>query len=116
MQVVTAIDGDDAYAALEEDTWPDIVFLDYNLEVGDSGVTVSAAVCNSRPCDSGMVPCPLHLHAFHYQEAHGASFTIVQMRHAGSGAQEAQGDIWKCRHPYSYVHSNECSIQRIESL
>lgn len=40
VQVITAMDGDDAYSALEEDTWPDIVFLDYNLEVGDSGVTV----------------------------------------------------------------------------
>lgn len=43
LQIITAMDGADAYAALEEDTWPDLVFLDYNLEVGDSGVTVSQA-------------------------------------------------------------------------
>ncbi|GLC35120.1 hypothetical protein PLESTM_000281500 [Pleodorina starrii] len=41
--VVPAIDGSEAYAAVDdEDTWPDLVLLDYNLEVGDSGETVLA--------------------------------------------------------------------------
>lgn len=41
VQVVSAQDGSEAYAAVnDEDTWPDIVFLDYNLEFGDSGETV----------------------------------------------------------------------------
>lgn len=40
-RVMTAQDGSEAYAWLnDEDTWPDIVFLDYNLEFGDSGETV----------------------------------------------------------------------------
>lgn len=37
MQVVTAINGEDAMEALEEDTWPDIVFLDYHMGLGESG-------------------------------------------------------------------------------
>ncbi|PNW76740.1 hypothetical protein CHLRE_11g469400v5 [Chlamydomonas reinhardtii] len=41
--IVPAIDGSEAYAACDnEPEWPDIVLLDYNLEVGDSGETVLA--------------------------------------------------------------------------
>lgn len=41
--VTSAQDGSEAYGAVNgEDTWPDIVFLDYNLEFGDSGETVLA--------------------------------------------------------------------------
>ncbi|GLI70442.1 hypothetical protein VaNZ11_015355 [Volvox africanus] len=41
--VVPAIDGSEAYAVCDdEDTWPDLVLLDYNLEVGDSGEVVLA--------------------------------------------------------------------------
>ncbi|GIL74338.1 hypothetical protein Vretimale_2069 [Volvox reticuliferus] len=45
--VVPAIDGSEAYAAVDdEDTWPDLVLLDYNLEVGDSGEIVLAKLRN----------------------------------------------------------------------
>ena len=40
-QVISAMDGADAYEALDGDTWPDFVFLDYTLNVGDSGDEVS---------------------------------------------------------------------------
>ncbi|PNG66962.1 Transcriptional regulatory protein ZraR, partial [Tetrabaena socialis] len=41
--IVLAMDGTEAYAAVAEgDTWPDLVLLDYNLDVGDSGETVLA--------------------------------------------------------------------------
>lgn len=40
-QVVTAINGEDAMEALDEDTWPDIVFLDYHMGLGESGDEVS---------------------------------------------------------------------------
>ncbi|EFJ46190.1 hypothetical protein VOLCADRAFT_118128 [Volvox carteri f. nagariensis] len=41
--IVPAIDGSEAYSAVDdEDTWPDLVLLDYNLEVGDSGEAVLA--------------------------------------------------------------------------
>ena len=39
-KVVSAMDGNDAYEALDADTWPDFVFLDYTLAVGDSGEEV----------------------------------------------------------------------------
>ncbi|GFR45037.1 hypothetical protein Agub_g6407 [Astrephomene gubernaculifera] len=41
--IVPAMDSTEAYAAVDDDdTWPDLVLLDYNLEVGDSGETVLA--------------------------------------------------------------------------
>ena len=39
-KVTSCMDGSDAYDALEGDTWPDFVFLDYTLNVGDSGEEV----------------------------------------------------------------------------
>lgn len=37
LQVVSALDGDDAYEFVDGDVWPDFVFLDYTLNVGDTG-------------------------------------------------------------------------------
>jgi hypothetical protein len=31
------MDGTEAYESLDGETWPDFVFLDYTLNVGDSG-------------------------------------------------------------------------------
>jgi CheY-like chemotaxis protein len=41
------MDGEEGLEALDGDTWPDIVFLDYTLNVGDSGDEVGKKDCLS---------------------------------------------------------------------
>ncbi len=36
-QIMSAADGEEALTAVDGDTWPDFVFLDYQMNVGDSG-------------------------------------------------------------------------------
>jgi CheY-like chemotaxis protein len=41
MQVISCQDGDEAYQEVESgDTWPDFVFLDFQLNTGDNGDVV----------------------------------------------------------------------------
>ncbi|KXZ49877.1 hypothetical protein GPECTOR_19g328 [Gonium pectorale] len=53
--IVTAMDGAEAYSVVDlEETWPDLVLLDYNLEIGDSGEVVLAKLM--KRFGSGSVP------------------------------------------------------------
>ncbi|GAX80829.1 hypothetical protein CEUSTIGMA_g8264.t1 [Chlamydomonas eustigma] len=54
-KVVSAMDGEEGLEALDGDTWPDIVFLDYTLNVGDSG----DEVCRKLRERFGDVPIPI---------------------------------------------------------
>ncbi|MEW5304760.1 MAG: hypothetical protein WDW38_009680 [Sanguina aurantia] len=54
-KVVTAINGEDAMEALEEDTWPDIVFLDYHMGLGESG----DEICRKMKAVFGDVNIPI---------------------------------------------------------
>ena len=57
---MSALDGGEALGELEGDTWPDFVFLDYNMKVGDSGDEVGtrqATLWVLRATDGGPASC-----------------------------------------------------------
>lgn len=55
-KIISSQDGEDAMAVLlEEDTWPDFVFLDYQMNVGDSG----DEICRKMRQVFGAAPIPI---------------------------------------------------------
>lgn len=54
-KIISAGDGEEAYDALNEDAWPDFVFLDYTMNSGDSG----EEICRKLRAAFGAVPIPI---------------------------------------------------------
>ncbi len=55
-QVISAMDGDEGMEALDGDSWPDFVFLDYTLNVGDSGDEVRCERTSSSDAHDLILP------------------------------------------------------------
>mmetsp|Transcript_18081 Transcript_18081/g.38907 ORF Transcript_18081/g.38907 Transcript_18081/m.38907 type:complete len:216 (+) Transcript_18081:138-785(+) len=54
-KIVSAMDGVEAMEALQGDTWPDFVFLDYTMNTGDSG----DEICRKMRGVFGSTPVPI---------------------------------------------------------
>lgn len=79
----------------QEETWPDFIFLDYQMNVGDSGDEVRLGTQAAGACMMGAIDTSL--------------WSLADM-------PENEGGIWSSPHPHRHVHGDDWGIASIGRL